>query len=88
MTNVIKFKRPIRPLRARYDPALPYVVERVDHDSGAISYEVLDMRPDSYRILAICNEMDYEKPMDAKADAELIRDALNYYNRYSTHPRR
>lgn len=75
-----------RPLRKTYSPNHPYVVERHDQEDGSITYEVWDLRPDSYRRLCSLNELyesltfndDKTRPKhNAKSDAELIARALN-----------
>jgi hypothetical protein len=78
-----------RPLRAKYSPSHPYVVERHDQEDSSITYEVWDLRPDSYRRLCSINEWydggrlgddDETELSTAKADAELIARALNLMN--------
>ncbi len=73
-----------RPLRKTYSPTHPYVVERHDQEDGSITYEIWDQRPDSYRRLCSINEWndggreDNDRDLStAKADAELIVNALN-----------
>lgn len=81
--SVIPFKRKPRPLRRTYNPDAPYVVERVDDDSGSCKYEVVDTRPDSCRIVCIIHELEYEdKPMLAKWEADNIAAALNLRFKY------
>lgn len=78
-----------KPLKATYSPIHPYIVSRQDWDDGSISYEVWDIRPDSYRRLCSLTEhedsLDYDeesgKPKHTvKTDAELIARALNLVN--------
>lgn len=65
----------------------PFVVERYDEEDGSISYEVWDLRSGSYRRLCTINELDDGGREDengnelstAKADAEMIVRALNFY---------
>lgn len=76
MTNVIKLKRKVRPLRATYQPLSPYVVEREDWDDGTIAYHVADMRPESYRTVCTTND-DGGSDGYAKFDAEQMARALN-----------
>jgi len=47
-------------------------VERDDHDSGSITYDVVDSRPDSYRLICVVPWSG-----NAKHDAEQIARALN-----------
>lgn len=68
-----------RALRKTYSPSHPYTVCRQEHDDGEITYEVIDERPDSYRIVCFCPEDD-ESRGQAKTDAELIVRALNLMN--------
>lgn len=76
-------KKPaIRPLRARYNPEAPYVIERRDDEDGSIRYEIWDKRPETYNRLCVISEdnEDCDEPQDrgrAKKDAELIVRALN-----------
>ena len=87
-SNVVRFKRKPRPLRKRYDPAIPFSVEREDLDDGSITYSVVDLRPDSYRTLCEMNdqcdgeEKTDEIPTSAKSDAEMIVRALNMLHSY------
>jgi hypothetical protein len=81
VTNVVKLKRPPRPLRKTYQPAAPYEVERVDQDSGSISYEVVDMRPSTYRIVCFVPD-DLGRNGFAKHDAEQIARGLNMLVQY------
>lgn len=69
-----------RPLQKTYSPTHPYVVHRVDHDDGSCSYEIIDERPDTYRIVCIIREDMYEKRGHAKTDADMIVRALNLMN--------
>ena len=84
MSNVVSFfRRRVRSLKKRYDPAAPFGVERVDHDDGSISYEIMDWRPDSYRIVAFVHEDDDgEDRGQALTDANLIVRALNFMHSY------
>lgn len=75
------------PLKKTFSPTHPYVVERHDQEDGSITYEVWDTRPDTYRRLCSMNEWndggreDGERDLStAKADADLIADALNLMN--------
>ena len=78
----------VRPLQATYSSRHPYVVERYDQENGSITYEIWDLRPDSYRRLCSLNEWNDGGALDgderelstAKADAELICRALNILN--------
>jgi len=91
-SNVVRFKRKPRPLRKRYDPAMPFSVEREDLDDGSITYSVVDLRPDSCRTLCEMNDQchdqcrDEDMPDDisttAKSDAEMIVRALNLLHSY------
>ena len=77
-----------RPLTKTYSPRHPYVVERHDQEDGSITYEIWDLRPDSYRRLCSLNEWDDGGKEDneerhfstAKDDAALIVRALNLMN--------
>ena len=79
-----------RPLRKTYSPTHPYVIERVDHDDGDITYEIWDTRPESYRLVChvsepgVGGEDDEEYPEStrgrAHTDAEMIVRALNLMN--------
>lgn len=87
--NVVRMKRKPRPLKKRYDSAMPFVVERHDQDDGSIHYEIWDHRPDTYRRLCTVTEdpvEDCEEPNDdrgrAMRDADLIARALNFMNGY------
>lgn len=77
MSNVIKLQRKPRPLRATYQPSAPYTVERMDHESGSILYEVVDMRPESYRTVCFTDD-DCGRNGYAKYDAEQIARGLNF----------
>ncbi len=78
----------VRPLRATYSPTHPYVIQRQDLDSGAITYEVWDLRPETYRRLCTLHEyydggVEDEKGRErstVKQDAEMIVRALNLMN--------
>ena len=78
MSNIVKMPRKVRPLKKTYQPAAPYVVERVDDDEGDIRYEVVDERPDSYRL--VCSTMTDEGY--GKHDAEQIARGLNLLVQY------
>jgi len=86
--NVVKLKRPVRPLRKTYQPNAPYVVERHDEEDGSIQYEIWDHRPESYRRLTTVTEeivefdVDVEDRGRAMRDAELICRALNFMHGY------
>ncbi len=69
-----------RPLQKTYSPTHPYAVQRIDHDHGGISYEIIDERPDSYRIVCWCHEDEAGDRMQAKRDADMIVRALNLMN--------
>lgn len=89
--NVVRFKRRVRPLKKTFEPSKPYVVERHDEEDGAISYEIWDERPDTYRrvcsISENCNDDDDADPESdrglAKRDADLVARALNFMHGYS-----
>ena len=72
-----------RPLHKTYNPDAPYVLERHDDEDGAISYEIYDYRPDTYRRICRVSELSADWEDDergqAKRDAELIVAALNAY---------
>lgn len=79
----------VRPLSKTYSRTHPYVVERHDMEDGSISYEIWDLRPDSYRRLCTINEIyesttyndEQKRPRNcAKSDAEMIVRALNLMN--------
>lgn len=71
------------PIRKMYSKTQPYVVERHDWEDGIISYEIWDLRHDTYRRLCSVYEDDSgddEQPAQrgqAKKDAKLIARALN-----------
>lgn len=77
MGDVIKLKRKPRPLRKTYQPLSPYEVEREDWDDGSISYEVYDVRPDTYRFVCAISD-DHGRNPYAKFDAEQIARGLNF----------
>lgn len=77
MSNVVKLPRKPRPLKATYDPSAPYVIERQDAEHGDINYEVVDERPESYRV--VCQTLDGPY---GKHDAEQIVRALNLMVQY------
>jgi hypothetical protein len=74
--NIVKLKRRIRPLRKTYQPSAPYVVERND-DEYSIRYEIIDERPESYRIVCFIED-DSGRAAYSKHDAEQIARALNF----------
>lgn len=76
MSDVLKFKRKIRPLQKTYSLDTPYVVVRQDQDSGSISYGIMDERPDSYRFVCATSD-DYGSNPYAKHDANQIANGLN-----------
>jgi hypothetical protein len=73
--NVVRIKRQPRPLQKTYQPKAPYVVHRQDHDDNSITYDVIDERPDTYRI--VCAAYDFGDNPHAKHDAEQIARGLN-----------
>lgn len=77
MSNVVKMPRKVRPLKATYNPAAPYLVEREDADEGGINYDVVDSRHDSFRLVCCVPESGH-----AKHDAEQIAAALNLRGQY------
>ena len=81
MNNVIKLKRKPRPLRKTYSPIAPYVAMRQDQDDGSITYEIVDERPESYRLLCIVSD-DCGQNAYAKHDAEQIVRGLNMLVQY------
>lgn len=81
MADIVKFKRKVRPLRKTYLPTAPYAVEREDQDSGAITYEVIDGRPESYRVVCHTDDDCGGNPY-AKHDAEQIARGLNLLLQY------
>lgn len=74
--NIVQMKRRPRALRKTYQPNAPYEVERVDGDGGEIVYEVMDMRPDTYRRVSWTSDDDGRNGY-AKHDAEQIARGLN-----------
>lgn len=79
--KIIRLSKGPRPLRKTYQPAAPYEVEREDQEDGSILYHVVDMRPESYRTLASCD--DYlGSDSFAKHDAEQIARGLNMLVQY------
>jgi hypothetical protein len=74
--NVVKLKRKPRPLKKTYSTAEPYVVRREDQEYGDITFEVMDERPGSYRVVCQTSDSGGENPY-AKHDAEQIARALN-----------
>lgn len=80
--DVVRIKRKPRPLRKTYQPNAPYVVHRADHDDGEITYEVMDERPDSYRIVCFVPDERGENGY-AKHDAEQIARGLNLLVQYN-----
>lgn len=81
MSNVIKFRKKPRPLRKTYQPNAPYEVEREDQDDGTITYYVTDVRPDTFRDIAYCNDDQGRNPY-AKWDAEQIAKGMNMLVQY------
>lgn len=81
MDNVVRLKRKPRPLRKTYQPNAPYVVSREDWEDGSISYEVIDERPDSYRVVCHVSDDGGENAY-AKHDGEQIARALNLMVQY------
>lgn len=81
MGTILSLPRRVRPLKKTYQPDAPYVVERQDRDDGSITYEIIDERPDSYRlvsgVLDYCGDNPY-----AKHDAEQIVRGLNLLVQY------
>ena len=80
MTNIVKMPRKVRPLRKTYQPNAPYAVERSD-DDYSIRYEIMDERPESYRIVCFVDD-DGGRSGYAKHDAEQIARALNLMVQY------
>lgn len=78
--NIVKLPRKIRPLKKTYQPKAPYVVERSD-DEDSIRYEVMDERPESYRIVCFVDD-DEGRSGYAKFDAEQIARGLNLLVQY------
>lgn len=81
MNNVVRLKRKPRPLRKTYQPTAPYEVEREDQDDGSITYDVMDMRPGSYRFVCGVSDDCGRNPY-AKHDAEQIARGLNMRVQY------
>lgn len=81
MTNVVRLKRKPRPLQKTYQPLSPYEVEREDLDCGTIKFEVIDMRPESYRAVCYIDD-DMGENAYAKHDAEQIARGLNLLVQY------
>lgn len=81
MSTIIKLKRRPRPLQKTYQPNAPYVVSREDWEDGQISYEIIDERPDSYRVVCATSD-DFGQNPYAKHDAEQIARALNLLVQY------
>ncbi len=81
MSNIVKLKRRVRPLRKTFNPSAPYAVERHDDDDGEIVYEVWDERPDTYRMVARSADDCGGNPY-AKFDAEQIARGLNLLVQY------
>lgn len=82
MTNIIKLKRKVRPLQKTYQPLNPYEVEREDLEDGTIKFEVVDMRPQSYRTVCYTDD-DMGENAYAKYDAEQIARGLNLLVQYN-----
>ena len=80
MSEVVHLKRKPRPLRKTYQPSAPYVVERAD-DEDSIRYEVIDERPETYRIVCFVDD-DEGRSGYAKHDAEQIARGLNLLVQY------
>lgn len=84
--TVVQFKRKLRPLRATWDPRNPFQAEKVDQEDGSITYEIMDMRPDTYGIIAfvheepVDDELDIEDRGNAFTQAIFIVRALNFYH--------
>ncbi len=76
MNNVVKIPRKPRPLRKTYQPGAPYAVQRSDDDDYSIRYEVIDERPETYRIVCFVDD-DEGRSGYAKHDAEQIARGLN-----------
>lgn len=81
MADVVHLKRKVRPLRKTYQPSAPYEVERIDHDDGEIVYEVMDIRPETYRRVCFTDD-DLGRNGYAKHDAEQIARGLNLLVQY------
>lgn len=55
-----------------------YTVHRIDNEDGSISYEVIDERADTYRIVCTINDHEHiERCISAKKEAEMIARGLN-----------
>lgn len=80
MSNIVKLPRKPRPLRGTYSPMSPYIVEREDQDDGSITYDIMDVRPESYRF--VCGVSDFGGNAYAKHDAEQIARGLNLLVQY------
>jgi len=81
MAEIVQLKRKVRPLRKTYQPSAPYEVERIDNDDGEIVFEVMDMRPDTYRRVCFTGD-DLGRNGYAKHDAEQIARGLNLLVQY------
>lgn len=77
----IRAKRKPRPLKATYSTESPYFVERVDQDHGGITYEIVDSRPNSYRIVCFVDD-DNGGNGYAQHDADQIARGLNLLVQY------
>jgi hypothetical protein len=82
MGEVHTLKRKPRPLRKTFDPAAPYVVTRADDEDGSIRYEIIDERPDSYRLVCATNDAFDDHHSNARRDAEMIARGLNLLVQY------
>lgn len=85
MSNVVRIKRKPHTLKKTYNRAHPFVVQRNDNDDGSITYEIMDERPESYRIVCFVPEDEDEEGDgrgQAKRDADLVAQALNFMNGY------
>ena len=80
MSNIVKIPRKIKPLQKTYQPKAPYAVERSD-DDYSIGYEVIDERPETYRIVCFVDD-DEGRSGYAKYDAEQIARGLNLLVQY------
>lgn len=55
-----------------------YTVHRSDEEDGSITYDIIDERPDSYRVVCSINDrVHIERSISAKKEAEMIARALN-----------
>lgn len=81
MTNIIRLRRKPRALQKTYQPLAPYEVEREDLEDGTIKFDVVDMRPESYRIVCYIDD-DMGENGYAKYDAEQIARGLNLLVQY------